>query len=89
MYDIYIGKIIGDQNNGFKIRMNKHMIKIRSEVSISKFPACVFSCSQRKNRPLGETLLYIYVTLSLKSNFCLESLESHFIIEALTILVEI
>ena len=69
--------------------MNKHIIKIQSEVSISKFPACVFGCSQRKNRPLGETLLYVYVTLSLKNNSSLESLESHFIIEALTILVEI
>ena len=89
MYDIYIGKIIGDQNNGFKIRMNKPIIKIRSEVSTSKFPTHVFSCSQRKNRPLRERFLYIYVKLSLKSNSCLKSLESHFIIEALTILVEI
>ena len=76
MYETYIGKTVGNHIHGFKTRMNNHITESRSGVSTCKFPIHVFNCSKRNNRQLEEP--FCYVMLSLKSNSCLESLETLF-----------
>ena len=78
MYQTYIGKTVGNHIHGFKTRMNNHITESRSGVSTCKFPIHVFNCIKRNNRQLEEPFFYIYVMLSLKSNSCLESLETLF-----------
>ena len=76
MYETYIGKTVGDHIHVIKTRMSNHITESRSGVSTCKFPILVFNCIKRNNRQLEEPFfLYIRHAL-LKSNSCLESLET-------------
>ena len=71
-------KTSGDYIHGFKARMNNHITESRSGESTCKFPIHVFNCIKINNRKLEEPFFYIYVMLSLKSNYHLQSLETLF-----------
>ena len=60
MYEIYVGKTIGDHIHGFKTRMNNHITESRSGVPVCKFPIHVFNFIKRNNRLLEEPF-YIHI----------------------------
>ena len=78
MYETYIVKTIGNYIHGIKTRINNHITKSRSWVSMCKFPIHISNCIKRNNRQLEELFFYIYIMLPLKNNSHLESRETLF-----------
>ena len=47
--ETYIGKTIGENTKGFKVRINQHMSDCQAEVSTCKFPSHVYYCGIKNN----------------------------------------
>ena len=75
--ETYIGKTIGDNAKGFKVRINQRISDCRKGDSTCKFPRHVNDCGI-KNNCLEEAFFSLNVILRLNKSDRLETIETHF-----------
>ena len=75
--ETYIGKTIGDNSKGFKVRINQHISDCKTRVSTCKFPRHVYDCGI-KNNCLEEQFFSLNIMLQLNTSDRLETIEKHF-----------
>ena len=75
--ETYIGKTIGDNTKGFKVRINQHIFECKTGISTCKFPRHVYSCGI-KNNCLQEPFFSLNIMLRLNESDRLESIEKYF-----------
>ena len=75
--EICIGKTIGDNTKGFKVRINLHISYFKTVASTCKFPRHIYdSCI--KNNCLEEPFFILNIMLRLNKSDRLETIEKHF-----------
>ena len=75
--EIYIGKTIGDNTKGFKVRINQHISDCKTGVSTCKILRHVRDCGI-KNNYLEESLFCLNIMLRLNKSDRVETIEKHF-----------
>ena len=72
----YIGKTIGDNTKGFKIRRNQHISDCKTGDATYKFPRHVHDCGI-KNNCLEEPFFSLNIMLRLNKSNRLETIKNH------------
>ena len=72
-----LGKTIGDNTKGFKLRKNQHISDCKTGVSTRKFPRHVYECGT-KNNCLEEPFFSLNIMFWLNKSDRLETIEKHF-----------
>ena len=75
--EAYIGKTIGDNARGFKVRINQHISDCKRGVSTYKFPRHVYDCGI-KNNYLEEPFFSLNIMLRLNKSDRLETIQKNF-----------
>ena len=75
--ETYIGKTIGDNTKGFKVRINQHIADCKTDVSTCKVPCHVYNCGI-KNNFLEELFFSLNIMLRLNTSDRPETIEKQF-----------
>ena len=73
----YIRKTIGDNTEGFKVRISQHISDCKTVVSTCKIPRHVYDCGI-KNKCLEEPFFSLNIMLRLNKSDRFETIEKHF-----------
>ena len=74
--ETYIGKTIGDDTKGFKVRVNQHISDCKIKISTCKFLRHVCDCGI-KNKCLKEPFFSLNIMLRLNKSDRLEAIKKH------------
>ena len=75
--ETYIGKTLGENTKGFKVRINQHISDCKTVVSTCKFPRHIYDCDI-KNNCLKKLFFGLNIVLRLNKCDRRETIQKHF-----------